>query len=186
VMLSLRILYRPDGAKLQEIHTKLGPEYANRVLPGIANELLKDVIAQYDAGELITQRELVSHQIGDALTTRAREFNIVVEDVALTDIAFGPEFTAAIEGKQVAQQEAERSKFLVMKAEQMKKASVIQAEGESESARLIVDALKSGPGFLELRKIEAAREIAETLAKSPNVHYVPKTGGLLLNVGSKQ
>jgi prohibitin 1 len=57
--------------------------------------------AQYDAGELITQREIVSHQIGDALTTRAKEFNMMVEDVALTDISFGPEFTAAIEAKQV-------------------------------------------------------------------------------------
>lgn len=100
-MLSLRILYRPDDKKLNEIHTKLGPEYANRVLPGIANELLKDVIAQYDAGELITQRELVSHQIGDSLTVRAKNFNIIVEDVALTDVAFGPEFAAAIEAKQV-------------------------------------------------------------------------------------
>lgn len=65
----------------------------------------------------------------------------------------------------------------------MRKASVIQAEGEAEAARLIVDALRSGSGFLELRKIEAAREIAETLGRSPNVHYVPKSGGLLLNVG---
>lgn len=43
----------------------------------------------------------MSSQIGEALTGRAKEFNIVVEDVALTDIAFGPEFTAAIEAKQV-------------------------------------------------------------------------------------
>lgn len=100
-MLSLRILYRPDDKKLSEIHTKLGPEYAGRVLPGIANELLKDVIAQFDAGELVTQRELVSHQIGDALTGRAKEFNIIVEDVSLTDVAFGSEFAAAIEAKQV-------------------------------------------------------------------------------------
>jgi prohibitin 1 len=82
-----------------------------------------------------------------------------------------------------AQQEAERSKFMVLRAEQMKKAAVIQAEGEAEAARLISEATNTGPGFLELRKIEAAREISETLAKSPNVSYVPGEGGVLLNLG---
>lgn len=72
-----------------------------------------------------------------------------------------------------------------MKAEQMRRAAVVQAEGEAESAKLIVDALKTGTGFLELRKIEASREIAETLSKSPNVHYIPKSGGVLLNVGNR-
>ena len=32
--------------------------------------------------------------------------------------------------------------------------------------------MKSGPGFIELRKIEALREIAETLARSRNVTYL--------------
>jgi hypothetical protein len=41
---------------------------------------------------------------------------------------FSKEFTTAIESKQVAQQEAERSKFIVMKAEQEAKAAIIRAE----------------------------------------------------------
>jgi hypothetical protein len=44
----------------------------------------------------------------------------VPADVSITHLAFGKEFTKAIEMKQVAQQEAERSKFLVMRAEQEK------------------------------------------------------------------
>ena len=47
---------------------------------------------------------------------RAREFDITVDDVALTELRFGREFTAAVEAKQVAQQDAERSKFIVDKA----------------------------------------------------------------------
>jgi hypothetical protein len=57
--------------------------------------------------------------------------------VAITDLKFGKEFTAAIESKQVAEQDAERARFLVMKAEQEKRAVVIRAEGESESASLV-------------------------------------------------
>ena len=39
-------------------------------------------------------------------------------DVSITHLTFGKEYTQAIEHKQVAQQEAERQKFVVMKAEQ--------------------------------------------------------------------
>jgi prohibitin 1 len=85
------------------------------VLPSIVNEVLKATVAQYDASELITQRELVSAQIRAELVKRAGDFNILLEDVSLTHLAFGKEFTSAVEAKQVAQQEAERAKFVVEK-----------------------------------------------------------------------
>jgi prohibitin 1 len=38
----------------------LGLDYDERVLPSIGNEVLKAIVAQFDAAELITQREIVS------------------------------------------------------------------------------------------------------------------------------
>ena len=115
VNLTLRVLFRPKPDRLPQIYSKLGPDYAERVLPSIANEVLKATVAQYDASELITQRELVSTQIRAELVKRAADFNILLEDVSLTHLAFGKEFTSAVEAKQVAQQEAERAKFIVEK-----------------------------------------------------------------------
>jgi regulator of protease activity HflC (stomatin/prohibitin superfamily) len=64
----------------------------------------------------LTQREQISYLIRKTLEQRAQDFKIVVDDVSITELAFGKEFTAAIEEKQIAQQEAERAKYLVMKA----------------------------------------------------------------------
>jgi hypothetical protein len=47
---------------------------------------------------------------------------------------------------------------------------------------LIGEAMIAGVGFIELRKIEAAREIADILAKSRNITYIPQNGGTLLNL----
>jgi len=182
VNVSLRVLLRPDETKLPIIFSKLGLDYDERVLPSLGNEVLKAVVAQYDAGELITQREHVSREIRDILTKRASEFNIILEDVSITHLSFSQEFTSAIEHKQVAQQEAERSKFIVMKNEQEKRAAIIRAEGESEAAKLIAAAMKSGPGFVQLRRIEAAREIAESLSKSKNVTYLPRGTNAFINL----
>ena len=62
------------------------------------------------------------------MTERAANFNIQLDDVSITSLTFGKEFTAAIEAKQVAAQEAERAKFIVEKAEQDKRSAVIRAQ----------------------------------------------------------
>jgi prohibitin 1 len=66
---------------------------------------------------------------------------------------------------------------------QERKAAVIRAEGESEAAKLISDATRTaGAGMIELRRIEAARDIAGTLAKSNNVAYLPGGNNMLLGI----
>ena len=115
VSLTLRVLHKPDIKELPAIYQNLGMDYDDRVLPSIGNEVLKAIVAQFDAGELITQRELVSARVREDLVKRAREFNIMLEDVSITHLTFGKEFTNAVEQKQVAQQEAERMRFVVEK-----------------------------------------------------------------------
>ena len=86
---------------------------------------------------MLTKRDFVSKQILDTLVKRAGDFNIIVEDVSIVHLAFSKEYTAAVEAKQVAQQDAGRARYVVDKAHQQKKQIVIKAEGEAQSATLI-------------------------------------------------
>ncbi|CAN7033001.1 unnamed protein product [Brassica rapa subsp. trilocularis] len=119
--------------------------------------------------QLITQRERGNAykclEIRKILTQRATNFNIPLDDVSITTLTFGKEFTAAIEAKKVAAQEAARAKFI----------------GESKSAQLIGQAIANNKAFITLRKIEAAREIAQTIAHSANKVYL-SSDDLLLNL----
>ncbi|MCJ1306805.1 Prohibitin-1, subunit of the prohibitin complex (Phb1p-Phb2p) [Agyrium rufum] len=177
VSLTLRVLHRPEVQNLPKIYQSLGLDYDERVLPSIGNEVLKSIVAQFDAAELITQREAVSARIRTDLLRRASEFNIALEDVSITHMTFGKEFTRAVEQKQIAQQDAERARFIVEKAEQERQANVIRAEGEAEAADTISKAVaKAGDGLIMIRRIEAARDIAQTLSGNPNVTYLPGGG----------
>jgi len=184
VTIHVRMLFKPEVTGLPTIHKTLGEDYDERVLPSIANEVMKATIAQYNAEQLLTQREQVSREIRDAVVQRASQFNILMDDVSITHLTYGKEFARAIEEKQVAEQDAERQKFVVQRSEQERQATVIRSEGEAEAAKMISEALREhGSGLIEVRRIDAAKDIAESLAKSPNVMYLPAGQQMLLNVG---
>merc|ERR1712110_993874 len=121
-------------------------------------------------GELLSKRAEVSERIKSEMMKRAEHFHLTLDDVAITHLTFGREFMKAIEAKQVASQEAERQQWVVKKAEQERQAVVTRAEGESEAAQIITDAMeKTGNAIIEVRRIDAAKEIAGKLANSRNI-----------------
>lgn len=188
VNISLRVLSRPEENQLPNIYQTLGVDFDDRILPSIVNEVLKAVVAQYQAEELLSKRAEVSAQIAKQLFDRAKKFDLILDDVSITHLTFGREFARAIENKQVAQQEAETQFWLVAKADQERKAAVIRAEGEAEAAELISKAMAAvGNALVEVRRIDAAKDVTTALSKGRNVTYLPSSGknggsNLLMNI----
>jgi prohibitin 2 len=181
VTIAIRVLHKPNPNQLVWIYRFLGLNYDERVLPSIMNECAKAVVARYNANELLTKRDAVSKEISFDLQKRASNFNILLEDVSITHLSFSPEYAKAVEAKQVAQQEAERAKYIVIGAQQEKQTIITKARGEAESAQLIGNAVKKNPGFMKLRRIDAARDIADIVAHSGNKVYL-NADSLLLNL----
>lgn len=126
---------------------------------------------------------MVSQKVSNDLNERASQFGVILDDISITHLTFGKEFTQAVEMKQVAQQDAEKARFLVERAEQQKKASIISAEGDAQAAELLAKSFAAaGDGLVELRRIEAAEDIAYQLSRSRGVHYLPGGQTTLLNL----
>jgi len=85
---------------------------------------------------------------------RLGSYNIIVDPsgLSIVNFDFSPEFNKAIEAKQVAQQEAEKQKYVLQQAELQKQTEVARAKGTAEAAKLNAEALKVNGGGLVIAR----------------------------------
>lgn len=118
----------------ESVYKNIGIEYEERIIHPAVQESVKAVTAKYNAEELIVDRELVKQQIQDLLATRLAGYNIVVEQISITNFDFSVEFNAAIEAKQVAAQNALQAQYKLqqVQVEQQQKVATAQAEAQAK------------------------------------------------------
>jgi regulator of protease activity HflC (stomatin/prohibitin superfamily) len=148
-----------DPTKANWVYQNLKDDYTQRVIDPTVQEVVKAVIARYTAVELITRREKVREAIRDILRTRLTQYNIVVDDFAIVNFSFSEQFTAAIEGKQAAEQMALKAQRDLERIKVEAEQKLTQACAEAESLRLQKE--NATPELVELRRIEAQLKAIE-------------------------
>lgn len=128
------------------------PTIVSRIINPAVEEVLKAVMAQYTAEEIITKRGEVKAGVDAALTERLANYHIQVDDISLVHVHFSKRFSDAVEAKQIAEQEAKQAEFIALKAVREAEARVNLARGEAEAQRLIQATLT--PDLLHKQTIE--------------------------------
>lgn len=136
------------------IFQQIGDEEAivDRIIAPAVEEVLKAVMALYTAEEIITRRGEVKAAVDDLLRERLIHYHIVVDDLSLVHVHFSDRFSDAVEAKQVAEQEAKRAGFMVLKAQREAEVKVNLARGEAEAQRLIHETL--APELIRKQAVE--------------------------------
>lgn len=155
VSITYSINYQINKQNAQNIYKSIGVDYYDRVMFPRIQETVKNVIANYDAEQLINSRDTLSTEITSLLKKELATYNIDVVSTAIEDLDFSDAFTNAVEDKAVAaqallkakteqeqktmeeEQQAERQKI---QAEANAAVSKIKAEAEKEVLRIQADA----------------------------------------------
>lgn len=154
VKTTVALNYHLSPSRVGDLYKQVGLTYDDRVINPAVTEVVKAVVSKYTAAELITNREKVKTRLDDALSQRLGAYNIIVEPngVSLTDFEFSPEYNAAIEAKQVAQQESEKQRYILSKATMEAQTAITKAKGEAEANRIKARALESAGGSKVLQR----------------------------------
>ncbi len=176
------INYNVDPTTVGAVYQQYGLDFETKVLYPNLEASVKQTIAKYTAEELLSKRAEVQDQIEEALK-RAVPAPFVVTKYALVNEAFSHDYEAAIEAKQVAQQDAEKAKNELTKTQIDAEARIAQAKGEAEAIKIQASAIQSqgGADYVKLQWIKAWESGG---AKVPNV--VSGNGsGFLLNISNQ-
>ncbi len=148
VTTSLALNFHIDASSVAKLYRNVGTQYRERIIDPAVQESIKMVTAKFTAEELIKNRSAVKAEVEDDITRRLAAYDLVVEPAGLsiTNFNFSPEFNSAIEAKQVAQQEAEKQKYVLQQAELERQTAVTRARGVSEAAKLNAQALQAQGG----------------------------------------
>ena len=132
---SIAVNYRVGFESSASIYKNIGSNYENVILLPAVKESVKAVTAKYTAEQLITKRNQVGDEIKEALESKVNEYGVVIEKFNIVNFDFSAEFNAAIEAKQVAEQnliktQTEHQQEIVI-AEAEAKKKIIAAEAEA-------------------------------------------------------
>lgn len=120
--------YHIDSSKVGNLFSTVGTDYKARIIDPAIQESFKATTAQYAVSELVTKRPELKSKSLAVLKSRLAQRGIIVEDISITNLAFSPSFTRAIEQKQVAEQQAQQAQFNLQKAQIDAQAQATQKE----------------------------------------------------------
>lgn len=154
VTTDLALNFRVDPARVSHLFQNVGTEYKTRIIDPTVQESVKVVTTRYTAEDLIRRRAQVKAEVEQEITGRLKAYDILVDrdGLSITNFDFSEEFNNAIERKQVAQQEAEKQKYVLQQAELEKETAIAKAEGVSQAAKLNAAALQVQGGALVIAR----------------------------------
>jgi regulator of protease activity HflC (stomatin/prohibitin superfamily) len=141
-----------DQQKAVDLYQNVGLDYDTKLVMPFFATAIKEVVPQYAIGDVLANREKIRQQAVDKLQSKLASYGLIVDDVAIANIDFSEQYKAAIEAKQVAEQQVQTETQILrqreIQADQARAvaqgaadAAVINATGQSEANRLLQQSL---------------------------------------------
>jgi len=196
IFIDASVIYSVDPANIIQLNIRWQDRFEDGVVRPLARGIIRDTASQYGVEEIVsTKRIELENSITSQLEAGLQDNDMILADFVLRDIRFSDQYAAAVEQKQIAQQQVEEATFIVdrkkQEAEQARvtaqgvadaavisaqgsaQATVLQAQANAQALQLTGDALKGLDAALTFRYIDK-------LAPNVQVIYLPSNQSYLI------
>ncbi|HML24606.1 MAG TPA: prohibitin family protein [Aggregatilinea sp.] len=189
VRIDVTVLYRINPASVNQLHLSWQNRYQDGLVRATVRNQVRGSLTQFRVEEIYgTEHDRLQTQIEDGVRKLVEDDGLEVINVLIRNITFSPEYVAAIEQKQVAQQQAQEAEFRVQQREQEAEqqralargdadAARIRAEGETAALELINQQLSQNPLLIQWRYVE-------TLSDNVQMILLPSNSPFLFDIQS--
>lgn len=194
VFIDASVIYSIDPKNVIQLHINWQERYQDELVRPLARGIIRDMASQFGVEEIVsTKRAELELLITEEINIKIGENNLLLVDFVLRDIHFSPEYAAAVEQKQIAEQQALQAQFVVQtkkqEAEQARQvaegvadAAVIAAKGEAQAIVLKAEAQAQANKILSesLSQELLTYTYINKIAPNVQVMYLPSGTPLLL------
>src|SRR5687768_18483832 len=186
VIIDASVIYQIDPTKVVPLHIVWQNRFEDGFVRPEARGIIRDAVSQYGVEEVVsTKRAEIVQIISDELSKSLAENHLRLIDFVLRDIHFSEGYAAAVEQKQIAEQQAQQARLTVeqkkQEAEQARQvaqgqadaaviaaqgaaeARLIQAEAEARANELLAASLENNPELLQYQYILKLSPGVETI-----------------------
>ena len=176
IIIDASVIYRVDPTKVVQLHIIWQNNYQDGIVRPETRGIIRDAVSQYGVEEVVSSKRAEMVQaIADELSSTMSRNNLELVDFVLRDIHFSTEYAAAVETKQIAEQQAQQAQLVVeqrrQEAEQARQvaqgqadaaviaaqgaadAQIIQAEAQAKANELIGQSIQANPEILQYQYI---------------------------------
>jgi regulator of protease activity HflC (stomatin/prohibitin superfamily) len=170
VQIDASIIYQPNPDQVVQLHQTWQERYVDGVVRPQARGIIRDVASRYGVAEIVSSRRAeMEAAITSELETHFAEQNLIMIDFVLRNITFSPEYAAAVEQVQVAEQQAQQAEFVVEQRRQEAEQARQVAQGQADAAVIAARAEAEARVIQAEAEAEALRQISAVIAENPEL-----------------
>jgi regulator of protease activity HflC (stomatin/prohibitin superfamily) len=169
VGIDLTVWHHLDIKRVADIHQRIGPDYEEKIIRPAVRSVIRMVISEYPVMDVYSaRRAAIQDEINQKIKTLVEKDGFLIDEVVLRDVRFTPEFTKAIEAKQIAQQSAEQMKYTLEKEQKEAERKVIEARGRANAIEVINKALAQNPNYIKYLYVDKLSDKISVIVSDQN------------------
>lgn len=148
------INYRLDSKQTETIYRNGNGSYFDNVAPQVIVGTMKEVVGQFNAETIVSQRAKVNDDVQKAVKEKLAEKFIILDNFEVTNFSFDPQYQAAIESKMIATQKAKEAENRTAEVKEQKNQAILEAQGAAEAMRIKANALQANKNLVEYEAVQ--------------------------------